>query len=359
MTKKLSFSDKLPQFVLSELEKSPARRFSRQELEFCDISGFRKLADAGLLEKAPYSDPTGRMVLNSEANPCRVRKIGAEWNLVPINGDLAEMEPVSDAALELWLFDMAALIQMLREQNKIKRPVAQLGDRLWYLGVDAGEEIEICLGLFSLDSHMEHHANLKGHLPNGKTLVLSPFYELQNLALRSHLELQSIFCRTFAETITLINFKCPAPAVAAANDVPAQTALERKDYKKYEYKTAVHIHIKGLRGNDANSQIDVNGEAINLPEYLFLILLQLVVALKRDKDGRATMSIDEGKYQPMSDLRKELKQGIRGTDAKNIIQNMRAKQYRLSTHPNYVTYDKKALLKYPNARVVQYAQQLP
>ncbi|KPL07113.1 hypothetical protein AMJ86_05855, partial [bacterium SM23_57] len=60
-----------------------------------------------------------------------------------------------------------------------------------------------------------------------------------------------------------------------------------------------------------------------------------------------------------SRLRKELEANLIGKNGIEFIQNIPKKGYRISTHPDFVTYDKDKLLKLENYRIVEIAERLP
>ncbi len=52
--------------------------------------------------------------------------------------------------------------------------------------------------------------------------------------------------------------------------------------------------------------------------------------------------------QPFSHLRHAFKPWLIEGDGKNLIESSLSKQYRLSTHPDFVTFDKKKLRAHPD-----------
>jgi len=46
-------------------------------------------------------------------------------------------------------------------------------------------------------------------------------------------------------------------------------------------------------------------------------------------------------------------------NAKTFIENDGSKRYRISTHPDFITYDKEELLQHPDEDIRRIAEQLP
>jgi len=69
--------------------------------------------------------------------------------------------------------------------------------------------------------------------------------------------------------------------------------------------------------------------------------------------------VDAGKYQIFDRVRQPLQGSLQGKDAKKFIENNASKQYRISTHPDFVTYDRANLLKHTDPTVKNLAKKLP
>ena len=100
----------------------------------------------------------------------------------------------------------------------------------------------------------------------------------------------------------------------------------------------------------------MNDQEIRLGDRLFLLLLYLAVELKKGRGGWVYLSdlqeagcINDPEHrQPISNLRTALKGSLREKDGLKLIKSDHAKQLRLSTHPDFVTYDKKKLKSHPD-----------
>ena len=54
-----------------------------------------------------------------------------------------------------------------------------------------------------------------------------------------------------------------------------------------------------------------------------------------------------------------MKGGLQGRDAKEFIQSDRSKNHRISTHPDFVSYDRDKLLNHPTRQIKELAEKLP
>ena len=102
-----------------------------------------------------------------------------------------------------------------------------------------------------------------------------------------------------------------------------------------------------------------NGHTIKMSGAPFRLLIELVVEQKKGDCGWLTRHIEAGKYQSFERLRKPLKGSLKEKDAKKFIENDGSKRYRISTHPEFVTYDRGSLLKHTEAEVRAVDKKLP
>src|SRR3990170_5105949 len=102
-----------------------------------------------------------------------------------------------------------------------------------------------------------------------------------------------------------------------------------------------------------------SGHTIKMPDAPFRLLVGLVMEQKKgDTLVWLTRHIEAGKYQSFERLRKPLKGGLQEKDAKKFIENDGSKRYRISTHSDFVAYDRAALLKHAIAGVRAVAKRL-
>jgi hypothetical protein len=148
------------------------------------------------------------------------------------------------------------------------------------------------------------------------------------------------------------------------------TTKQSSDYKKYKYKCYYKINIIG-KDEDLKKEnyIEIDGNGVSLSENNFLIFIRLI--LERKKNGKGWVNIKKfieetefkisGHYQLISRLRQNLQKILNEKETKKIIENKKSGLYRISTHPDFIIYRKKDLIKnYSNNKyITQIANQLP
>jgi hypothetical protein len=149
--------------------------------------------------------------------------------------------------------------------------------------------------------------------------------------------------------------------------VAALTVKQAVDYKGFEYQCRDRVEIPGKSPLMRSNVLIVNGHEVKLEDSLFVLFLRLVLGLKKEAHGWIDLhSLEQervisggGKYQVFSRLRGKLEGGLLKKDAKTFIENDGSKRYRISTHPDFVTYDKEKLLQHPDEDIRKIAGQLP
>jgi hypothetical protein len=68
---------------------------------------------------------------------------------------------------------------------------------------------------------------------------------------------------------------------------------------------------------------------------------------------------DPLKYRVYSNLRTALEGSLLEKDGQKFIQSDGSKKYRISTHPDFITYDKKKLLMHQVNDIRELAKKLP
>jgi len=145
------------------------------------------------------------------------------------------------------------------------------------------------------------------------------------------------------------------------------TDKQNKDYKKYEYKCKDQIYIPGTSSFYRSNEIIVNRNKINIGDSLFLLLLCLSIELKKGEGGWVNIHslyeehiiADPDKYQIYSNLRTVLKGSLIDKNAKKFIENDGSKNYRISTHPDFITYNKEKLRSHKDTQIRKLAEESP
>lgn len=144
-------------------------------------------------------------------------------------------------------------------------------------------------------------------------------------------------------------------------------------YKRYEYQCYDRIDISGKmkkiggKTKKGRNVVGINGSEVAIGDSLFVLLLRLVVELKREQGGYISrvdlwnegVVANSERFHPYSNLRAAIEAHLRDRDGQKFIQNDGEKNYRVSTHPDFVSFDKEKLLKHPNATVRKLVRRLP
>jgi len=145
---------------------------------------------------------------------------------------------------------------------------------------------------------------------------------------------------------------------------------QEKDYDDFRYKRYDQVHFPGNIERDGRNVVEINEYEARLGDRGFNLLFRLAAQLKKDKEGWVHTSTletegilaDVESYQVFDRLRSSLEPCLTGTTRRDLIENVRSKGYRVSTHPDFITYDKKRLLeqfKDVDARVIRIVEGLP
>jgi hypothetical protein len=145
------------------------------------------------------------------------------------------------------------------------------------------------------------------------------------------------------------------------------TRKQETDYDKFQYKCYDGLHIPGTIPMSRSNIVVINQQEIELGDSLFVLLLRFVEALKKGEGGwvsridlwKEGVVSDPEAPQPYGNLRKPIEGYLLDKDGENFIENDGSKNYRVSTHPDFITYDKKKLLEHPDARIRKIAKRLP
>lgn len=97
---------------------------------------------------------------------------------------------------------------------------------------------------------------------------------------------------------------------------------------------------------------------MKMPDAPFRLLIELVAELKRCEGGWLAKDIEVGGYQGIDHLRKPLEGYLLEKDAKKFIENDGSKRYRISTHPDFVTYERGNHSKHTYTMVLGFAKKL-
>ena len=135
-----------------------------------------------------------------------------------------------------------------------------------------------------------------------------------------------------------------------------------RDYQCY----GDSVHIPGNTPTKRSNVLEVNGKKILIGDALFRLFLRLVVELYKGKGGwvythtlKAEGVIANAlSYQIYSNLRAPLRGALEENDVTKFIENDGSKRYRISTPPDFITYDRLKLLHHPDPQIRNLAKRL-
>jgi len=203
-----------------------------------------------------------------------------------------------------------------------------------------------------------HLLALPARLPGQytKIVVVTPTLDLTRESIYPKLRAAAIFPVILPATFGKRNFKISylaalrkRPPTGITTPPPGLTSKQQADYNKYDYKCQDKLNIPGTSPRKRSNEVFINGHKISLGDSIFALLMRLVVELKKEKGGWINTAdlMAEGfindtmLHQPYSNLRSKLEGSLKEKDGQKFIESDGSKHYRLSTHPNFVTYDKK------------------
>lgn len=150
---------------------------------------------------------------------------------------------------------------------------------------------------------------------------------------------------------------------------------QQEDINKHEYKCKDQIYVPGTSQYFRSNDIVVNKVQMTIGDSILKLLLRFLVELKKRNGGwvsRATIldenifkSSDSDNPQGIEDFRKfyELRKALKGyllkKDSDKFIENDRKGRYRISTHPDFITYNKEKLLNHKDPQIRKLAEKLP
>jgi len=140
------------------------------------------------------------------------------------------------------------------------------------------------------------------------------------------------------------------------------TTRQSNDYKKYKYKCYYKINI--FREDEdfkKENYVEIGGNGIELGDNSFILFKKLAKELKKNMEGWVEIEkyigeIDlsfTGRHQLIERLRNSLTK-IKFLDkdsVKELIENKKGGLYRISTHPDFITYNKEKLLSHKDHQV--------
>ncbi len=359
-------SDRLLTYLLRRIESFPEAKFYESDLTHISAPEFATLKKQKYLvfdqydfEKESYFDKKG--------NERFVRRVNGKW--VATATETPRISPIylADKNLNRYSFSIQPLLEDIRAKNALARNIDQITPRVYFIGEKTVLQDNIGIFVAFLGDDEQAEAELLGLRAKiskaDKILILCPTYVITSQDLLARLAGQNIACLTFKEAFNgkgyAIDFGKVRFEKAAGQATPRLTAAQLADYTKHKYLCYDSLHIPGTGQLKRSNDVVVNGHTVKMPDEPFRLLVALVAEIKKGAGGWLTKHTETGKYQSIDRLRKPIEGSLLERDAKKFIENNASKQYRVSTHPDLVTYEHSILLKHTDTEVRELAKKLP
>lgn len=359
-------SDKLLQHLLKHHEGSPEAKFYESDLVRISSSEFSALKKKKYLVFDQY-DFENESYFDKRGNERFVRKINGRW--IATSTEDSQISPLylKEQDLNRYIFSVQPALSEIKTKNNLAKNINQINSRIWYVGEAAVLQNSLGVFLAFISDDGQAEAELLGlRAKIGKVdgvLVICPTYQIKSQDLLSKLSGQNIACLTFRDAFKkkdyAIDFSHAQFNQAGGEISQKLTSKQTADYTKHGYLCRDVVHILGIAPRKRSNNLNVNGQTIKMPDEAFKLFIELVVELKKGKGGWLTKVVDAGKYQIFDRVRTPLQGSLLDKDAKKFIENNASKQYRISTHPDFITYDRAVLLKHTDATVKSFAKKLP
>jgi len=355
-------------FILKNIEAFPTASFTESELVRISKSSFEAMTKQKCLDRMKYDymkEPYYSSALGDNGNERAIKKQNGRLYAYSVeSSDSAPIE-VKEADLRRYQLSFPALFEKIRTVNKIEGKFQEIPEGYFYVGYKLYDSFRV--GFIFIpklgDGKLVKFAGLKDICKDDKVLVvLTPFTKIEDIVLNWTLSKCKIVTAPLATALDFKTFKLSIDDLIKEfmpeGGATALTKKQAKDYKDFDYKCYDKIRIPGTAPMKRSNDLEVNGHKIKMPDNAFKLFIELVVASKKNKGGWLTKTVEAGKYQIFDRVRSPIQGSLLGKDAKKLIENDASKQYRISTHPDFVTCDRRNLLKHADSTVRDLARQL-
>jgi len=351
-------------FILKSLESFPSASFAESELVRISKPSFNSLTTQKCLSRIKY-DYMKEPYLGDNGNERFIKKQnGRLYAYSSESSDVAPIE-VKEADLKRYQVSFPVLFERIRSVNKIEGTFQEI-EGYFYIGYKLYDSFRVGFVFVPKigDGKLVKFAGLQNLCKDDKVLVVfTPFTKIEDIVLNWTLSKCKIVTKPLAASLDFKTFKLPVEdLIKEFMPEAGSTALTKKqakDYKDFDYKCYDKIHIPGTAPMKRSNDLEVNGHKIKMPDGAFKLFIELVAEIKKGKGGWLTKAVDAGKYQIFDRVRSPIQGSLLNKDAKKFIENNASKQYRISTHPDFITYDRANLLKHADSTVKALAKKLP
>lgn len=364
--KKLYRSNKVLKHILKCNENVYKDIFCESKLKSLSPAYFNTLLTNQLLVEV-YQDPEQITHYDENGTAYRVRKEGNDYFGHRSRGEGDANIKLTKADITFYKFSFEVLCQLIREANSFSGKYLAPTKRIHFIGKTKKDKNVICscIGLFDSDrtAKQELLALSSNFSQYQYFVVLSPSFELDE-ELSGRFYDKGLLYRTFEMgcdnnwEIDLSDIKLKENQ-DSKSAIPELTKKQEADYKEYAYKCYDEIYLSGTCKRKGSNDIYVNGEKDNMPDEALIWFIQFVTELRKREGGWIKTGVEPGKHAVFERVRKSFKNRLRldkkGTD---IIQNRGGGEYRISTHPDFVTYERSALMNHRDSTIKSLARKL-
>ena len=243
----------------------------------------------------------------------------------------------------------------------------------FYIGnkIHGGDKIGLVFVLKITDKNLLKLSRLIYIAKNNSILVVfTPLSRNEKIVFKKHLKTNETVRKYFdAEVCRLLENIISGllrPEIGVDLVIRQLTEEQEKDYKNFEYKCYDRLHIPGNISMKRSNEIEVNGHKVRLGDSIFRLLLRLVLELKKKRGGLVSrhtlypggIITDVDKFQIYSSLRTSLQGSLLDKEGQKFIENNGSKHYRISLHPDFITYHREKLLKHHDSSIQELARKL-
>jgi len=370
-------------FLLRHMESVPNPAFSKRELVAISPAQFENMKRRKILKyfRSANDDDWETIRWPRCQHGCHltVERHGERYEAFCLDHSEEGVIYVEEDDLIRYALSPTALLDEFRAANQMDGELSPIDRRSYHMGYKRYASCRVDF-IFISDMGPDKLVRLIGlkHVcPDAETAVmLTPVSRINDVLLEGRLRQERIVQVDVSSNMNPTTLEIPfegflngllEAAPRSTSQHPVLTKKQAEDYKRFDYRFYNTVHIPGFMPIKRSNLIEVGETELAIPDYLFLLLLRLVLELKLDKGGwivRKTLKEEgiitaEENLQIFSNLRNALQGGLQGKDAKEFIQADKSKRHCLSTHPDFVTYERDKLLEHPILDVRGIAEKLP
>jgi len=362
-------------FLLKEIEKSPNQIFTKSELESISVEEFARLKKSGVLAfRQPPERELERIRLPRCQHGCSltVSPVGDQLEAVCLDHPEEGSFPVHHDDLFRYIFSIDTFLNLIRKANGFEGKFRRIEGGYFYIGFKLYDDKQVGF-IFIPKIDKSEYVTLSGlkHIceDDDFVIVLTPVSEIDDVLLKKAIRSSNIIQISILPILNPETFELQISDIIAKYLRPKSvlTARQKKDYNKYKYLCKDKIHLSGFAPGYLSNLILVNGSEIKIGDSLFHLLLRLALELKGKNGGWINtytlfdehIISDTDRYQIYSNLRSAIKGYLIEKDGRKFIESDGSTNYRISTHPDFVTYDKRKLKRHQNAQIRRIAGELP